>query len=173
MSKVICNLAVSLDGYIAELDGNVDFLGNEFSEEQTKQFNDFLNQIDIIVMGSTSYDRMLELGGNTFTSKHIYVLTSREYEELPNVTFVDSEISDLLLEMKERSLKNIWLFGGAKVIKQFIEIDEVDEFIITIAPIVLGSGIPMFLFTKEKRELRLINSQKNDDFVTLHYIRKR
>lgn len=95
MSKVICNLAISLDGFIAKLDGNVDFLGNEFTEEQAKSFQTFLDDIDVIVMGRTSYERMMDLGGNTFKDKKVYVLTSKEYTNQDNVLFIDADVIDL------------------------------------------------------------------------------
>lgn len=173
MSKVICNLAISLDGYIAKLDHSVNFLPSEMNEENSQSFKDFLNDIDVIVMGSTSYDRMIELGGNQFEDKLTYVLTTQEYADEKNVIFIEKELDELLIDIKDNAKKNIWLFGGAKVLKQFIEIDAVDEFIITIVPIIIGTGIPLFLFTKEEKELELVRTEIIDQNVTLHYKRKR
>ena len=85
----------------------------------------------------------------------------------------EKETDELLIELKQKARKNIWLFGGAKVVKQFIELDAVDEFIIGIAPVILGTGIPLFLFTKEERELQLVETKEMDQIVILHYRRKR
>ena len=173
MSKVICNLAISLDGYIAKLDHSVEFLSNSSAEAQESSFQEFLSSIDVIVMGSTSYDQMIELGGNQFEDKLTYVLTTQEYADEENVIFIEKELDELLIDVKEKAEKNIWLFGGAKVLKQFIELDAVDEFIITIVPVIIGTGIPLFLFTKEERELELISAETHYQNVTLHYRRKR
>jgi dihydrofolate reductase len=169
MSKIILNLAVSLDGYIARLDNSVDFLGNTFSKEQEDDFNAFLNTVDVIVMGSTSYDKMIELGEQQFQNKLIYVLTSQEYADEENTIFTDQEIDELVIDLKAQSKKNIWLFGGAKTIQQFIEIGEVDEFIITYTPSIIGTGIPLFLFSKNEIKLELLSSKRIDQNVTLHY----
>lgn len=175
MSKIILNLAISLDGYIARLDNEVDFLDDIEADENKDLgivFNEFLEGVDTVVMGSTSYEQMLKLGPNSFSNKKMYVLTSQEYVEQEGVTFTDIEIADLAIQMKSESKSNVWLFGGAKVIKQFIALDLVDEFIITIIPIIIGAGIPLFLFTNEDRELELIESKTFGSKVMLHYRRK-
>lgn len=173
MSKVILNLAISLDGYIARLDDSVDYLGEEWDEETNKDFIEFTNNVDVIIMGSTSYDNMLKMGDYPWGDKFTYVLTSQEYADEENFMFTDMEIEELLLDAKARANKNIYLFGGAKVVKQFIDLDYIDEFIITIAPIIIGTGIPLFLFSNEDKPLKLKSTKEIQGFVTLHYERVR
>jgi dihydrofolate reductase len=172
MTKIVLNIAMSLDGYIATLDHSVDFL-NTGGKEIKEAFEEFLNGVDSIVMGSTSYDKMLELGGNTFQDKTIYVLTTQEYADEENVIFLDKEIEEVLFELKALDNKTVWLFGGAKTVKQFIEQDAIDTYHITIAPTILGTGIPLFLFTKEEKELHLENTVSDGEFITLTYTRKK
>lgn len=171
MSKIILNVAASLDGYISRLDGSVDFLDHA-NTDWAEEFKKFTNEIDVIVMGRTSYDQMLSFGPYPFSDKKTYVLTSREAEEKENFTFTDMEIEDLIIEMKKVSKKKIWLFGGAKVIKQFVELNMVDEYMITITPILLGTGIPLFLFTKKDIELELVETKQINNLISLLYKRK-
>jgi dihydrofolate reductase len=174
MSKIILNLAVSLDGYIARLDGSYDFLNgdNEMNEEATKDFESFVSDIDVLIMGSSSYDQFEEQGGHPFPNMFTYVLTSQEYADENNVMFTDMEIEDLEKEAKSKSEKNIWLFGGAKVVKQFLDLDFIDEFIITKVPKIIGTGIPLFLFTDKNLDLELVSTKTFGDNVTLHYKKK-
>jgi dihydrofolate reductase len=169
--KIILNLAMSLDGYIARLDHRVDYLDG-MDPAKADAFHAFLKNVDTIIMGSTSYDKMMDLGGHPFPEKHTYVLTTQEYEDVDNVEFVDLEIEDMVKLAKKKTKNNIWLFGGAKVVQQFIDKGFIDEFIITIAPRVIGTGIPLFLFSDSDVELELVSSEKVGDFVTLHYRKK-
>jgi dihydrofolate reductase len=173
MSKIKLNLAISLDGYIARLDNSYDFLNeNEMNEESEKDFETFVDGIDVLIMGSTSYDQFEEQGGNPFSNKFTYVLTSQEYADEKNVLFTDMEILDLDKAAKEKADKDIWLFGGAKVVKQFIDLDLIDEYIITIVPKIIGTGIPLFLFSDKDIDLELVETKHQGGNVTLHYIKK-
>lgn len=174
MSKVKLNLAITLDGYIARLDNTVDYLQSP-TEAGIKSFNEFLDSVDTIVMGSTSYDQLVELEktNTPFKNHKKYVLTSQEYMEEDNTVFVDKELEELLPDILLEAKKDVWVFGGAKVVKQFIEIDAIDEFIITIAPTILGTGIPLFLFTRNELDLELVKTETSNGLVTLCYIRKK
>ena len=172
MSKLILNVAKSLDGYLARIDGSVDFLGTEFTEEQTKSFNEFLDSIDVIIMGSASYDKMIELGGNTFKDKFIYVMTSQQYADEDNTEFLEADAFEVLSKAQTKSEKNIWLFGGAKTIQQFTDKNFVDEYIITIVPHLTGTGIPLFLFSDQETKLELKKTEVIDGNVTLTYTKK-
>lgn len=172
MSKVVLNIAISLDGYIARLDDRVDYLG-EPNDETMKSFKEFTDRCDTVIMGSTSYDQMIELGGNQFPDKNIFVLTSQPYADEENIVFLEAEIDELMDKVSEVANEDIYLFGGAKVVKQFIDADLIDEYIITIAPIIIGTGIPLFLFSNNDLPLELQKSEEVNGFVTLHYKRVR
>lgn len=172
MSRIIMNLAVSLDGYIARIDGSYDFLNGE-NVIDDKDFKEFLDRVDVLIMGSSSYDQFEQQGGNPFKDKYTYVLTSQEYMPENNVMFTSMDIDELSDLAKDKSDKNIWLFGGAKVVKQFLDLDLIDEFIITYVPKVIGTGIPLFLFSNEELDLRLLDVKRNGENVSLHYERIR
>ena len=124
MSTVILQLAVSIDGYIARKDGSVDYL-EEFSEELTTHFNQFLSRIDVIIMGSNTYEVMLGFGDVPFTDKQIYVLTNRTFPKTySHVHFTTETVPEIL----ERVQGTIWLFGGAKLIQTCINLDIIDEY---------------------------------------------
>lgn len=164
MSYVKLNLAISVDGYISRLDDTVDFL-SEMGEELTETFNDFLDTIDVIIMGSRTYEVMLGFGEYPFKSKKTYVMTKRKFEENDFITFTNEKIEKIL----EKNNENIWLFGGATLINEFLEKDLIDEYIISIAPVLIGDGIPLFKKTNKQIHLNLISSKKVDGMAMLTY----
>ncbi len=165
MSYVILQLALSIDGYIARKDGTVDFLG-EMNEEFTKVFNTFVDSIDSIVMGRGTYEKMLEFGEMPFKNKQIYVLTSKKLEtNEPHVTFTKQSVSSLCSEVEG----NIWLFGGSKVIKSFINEGLVDEFQMFYVPQIIGEGIPMFLKSDEMKDLTLVRHEQYGNSLLVVY----
>jgi dihydrofolate reductase len=68
--------------------------------------------------------------------------------------------------------RNIWIVGGGELIKQYMELDEIDEYRITIAPVILGNGIPLFKEIENKIDLSLVQITKRNQFVELVYRRK-
>lgn len=165
MSYITMQLAVSLDGYIARKDGSVDFL-EEMESSVSEKFQKFIDSIDVIVMGRNTYEVMLKLGGIPFKDKKIYVLTSKRLEsELKNVIFTNKNIELIVKEEKG----HIWLFGGAKVIQSFINLDLVDELQLHIVPQIIGEGIPLFLDSKGIKDLNLVNHEKFGNSILLTY----
>jgi len=165
MSYVILQLAVSLDGYIARKDGSVDFL-DQMESAFTNEFDKFVNDVEIIVMGSTTYEVMQKLGGIPFKEKKVYVLTSKEVTSTDkNVIFSNENIESIL--RKESGI--IWLFRGSKVIQSFMNKDLIDEFQIHIVPNIIGEGIPLFLESKELNNLTLHSSKQYGNSVHLVY----
>ena len=165
MSYVTLQLAVSLDGYIARKDGSVDFLDNmesTFSDE----FNKFVKGVDILVMGRTTYEVMLRFGGIPFKGKKIYVLTSKKLiSDDDNIIFSNEDIESIV--KREEGL--IWLFGGSKVIQSFMNKDLIDEFQLHVVPHIIGEGIPLFLKSKEMKDLTLVSSNQYGNSIHLVY----
>jgi len=167
MSKVKMNLAISLDGYISRLDGSVDYLGESTDKDATDNFNAFLDSIDTIIMGRSSFDKMKEFGEYPFKTKETYIVTSQDIQEKGYTFITLDEIEEVL-----SSEKNIWLFGGARLVQYFNDNDLVDEYIVTIVPELIGSGIPLFLQFKNDIHLELKDSKIIGEFITLTYIKK-
>ena len=167
MSYVILQLAVSLDGYISRKDHTVDFL-EEMNPALSESFHKFLSSIDTIIMGSKTYEVMLGFGDIPFQDKTIYVLTNKQYESKYDfVHFSSKKIKTLLNEIEG----TIWLFGGSSVIQSFINEDLIDEFIIHYVPHIIGDGIPLFLNSKELKNLTLVAHEQFGNSLTVTYKR--
>jgi dihydrofolate reductase len=154
MRKVVLNLAVSLDGYIAGPNGEYDWCLTDDDYGMT----DFLKSVDTTLMGGKSYRLMLEYGPPypEFTN---YVFTRTETEApSPNVKFVSGDIPEIVDGIKRQKGKNIWLFGGSEIIQPLLRENTVDEMMLAIHPILLGGGIRLFHDLNERKSLRLSDS---------------
>lgn len=150
MRDVVLYIAMSIDGYIARSDGSVDWLNEQGESSDSKSFEEFYKNIDTVTMGRTTYDQIIEeLSPDKWPYPDVksYVVTTRDYKVDKNVEFISDNIIDFIKGLKEGVGKDIWLLGGSNLVNQLIEADLIDKYIITIVPLILGEGIPLF---KEK-----------------------
>jgi len=149
-------IATSLDGFIATLDGGVDWL-NEIPNPDRSDYGyaEFISGIDALVMGRRSFEKVLTFGAWPY-DKPVFVLTN-SLTELPEdfadkAEIVSGEISEVVSRLNQRGYNNLYIDGG-RVIQSILREDLIDEMIITRIPILLGDGIP--LFDKLDRQLKL------------------
>ena len=181
--KIILNIAMSLDGYIAEDSGNLNWLvGDGDKSNNTKEqfsFPDFINNIDTIVMGKKSYEDAPAGTFEMFKSTKIYVASSEKLKtkhdniEYNNIEFISGDIVSQILKIKKEEGKAIWLMGGAVIIDYFIKADVIDEYVIGIIPIILGSGTPLFLEKNPKLELHLDGYTMEKGVAMLRYSKRK
>ncbi|MNQ20488.1 Dihydrofolate reductase [compost metagenome] len=165
MKKVILDLAVTLDGFIEGPNGEIDWC----IMDGDMNFDDFLSDIDTIFYGRVSYDTWGNFQPDTTAdsseqklwegvhSKKKYVFSSQSKKD-ENATFINSDITTTVNEIKKQSGKDIWLYGGASLIKTFIQLNLIDTYRISIHPTVLGNGKPLFEDLKERIELKLLKT---------------
>jgi dihydrofolate reductase len=165
MRKVILDLAVTLDGFIEGPNGEIDWC----IMDDDMDFDGFLASIDTIFYGRTSYDAWGNYqpddnaGASEITlwqgvhSKKKYVFSGQKRQD-NNVTFISTDIGNKVAEIKNQDGKDIWLYGGANLIKSFIRLELIDVFRISVHPVALGSGKPLFEDLKERINLRLMKS---------------
>lgn len=171
--KIILNLAISLDGYIASDDGGYDWIvgaGDSILNTKDKfDFDKFLEGVDIVVMGKNCYDQNMH---NDYKNKKVYIATSKNIHDKDNIHFINGDIVKVIQEEKEKKGKDIFLFGGGVLIDSFIKADVIDEYIIGIIPIILGSGRPLFLGNNPTIKLHL-NEYIVDNGITILKYTKR
>lgn len=163
LRKVILDLAVTLDGFIEGKNGEIDWC----IMDPEMGFTDFLNQIDTILYGRKSYDLWGQYTPSTkdskdekemwelVHSKEKYVFSKIQKGTDNKATFVNENISEMVNKLKNESGKDIWLYGGAGLITTFIELGLVDEFRLSVHPVVLGEGRPLFIDIKQRLNLKL------------------
>ncbi len=176
MSKnIILYIAASLDGFIARKDGSVDWLSPYEKGQEDYGYNDFYKKTGTVIMGNNTYKQVSSFGEFPYRGKDCFVFT-RNKDKLKdeNVTFVSKGAKDFISQLNLKDNKNIWLVGGASIVDEFLKSDLIDEFIITIIPILLGDGIQLFKGRSNEKKLKLIDVKTFDPgLVQLHYKRKR
>ncbi len=179
MRKIVLNLAMSLDGYIADTDGGFDWIVGQGDDncdtEKQFDFHGFVESVDTIVMGRKAYEDSGELTMSTMEDiamKRFIVATSRPLEAPDNVETFNGDICAKILALREEEGKDIWLFGGAGVTDQFVKANIVDEYIIGIIPVILGKGRRLFNAEYSTIELRLEEITVADGVTMLRYTKR-
>lgn len=173
--KVVLFIATSLDGYIATKEESLEWLF-KVEGEGDNGISEFLNTIDTILMGKTTYDWIMEHEGDNswpYADKDCYVFTRSPITDTKQVKFISPNIPDFVSELKKQAGKNIWMVGGGELLSSFLKENTVDEFIITVAPTLIGSGIPLFKNGNYHLELSLKGTRRFNQFVELHYTVKK
>ena len=169
---MILGLGISLDGYIARLDGAVDFL---FMPKDSSMA-EFFAGIDIAIMGRKTLDAAKKMGGgSSYGSIETYVFS----RSLPPGTregliFVNGTPEAFVAELRKRPGKDIWLMGGGELARDFLKADLVDELYLGIVPVLLGEGIPLFPSGFPQRDFTLVeNKTYSKGLISLKYKRAR
>jgi dihydrofolate reductase len=153
MPKTVYFCAATLDGYIADADDGIDWLqqhegtGPSDAEPMEGVIDSFLKGIGALVMGSSTYEFILGHGGWSYGDRPTWVLTSRDLPAIEgaDVRFHTGPVEDVHGEMLAAAGdRDLWLVGGGPVASQFADIGLLDEALVTIVPIVLGEGKPLF-----------------------------
>jgi dihydrofolate reductase len=162
-------IAMSLDGYIADEFGEVNWL-QDVEGKGDNGYSVFYETIDTIIMGRTTYDQILTFKcAWPYSGKKCYVFTKRNSNPDHNVEFVNDGIVDLMKSLKAQKGRKIWLAGGAGIIDSFIKQGLIDEFIIAVIPIILGNGIRLFKGNNPKTRLLLKEIKQSKEIALLYY----
>lgn len=169
MRKLIVFIAQSLDGYIATKNDNVSWLDN-IDGLNDNGYTDFYNTIDTIIMGKRTYDW---INKNTeeypYKGKNSIVITSQNNIKNDNISIINKNVLEEIKHLKNQKGKDIWVLGGGKLITSFLSWNIIDELRITVAPIILGSGIPLFDKLDNNINLTFLKTTRYNQFVELRY----
>lgn len=175
MRKVVMYIAASLDGYIADKKGGVDWLtGDGTDPDHAGSYEDFIQTVDTILLGYRTYHQIVtELAPDDWIYKGqtTYVLTHRNVEDKEAIKFTAVSIESLINDLRAQDGKDIWICGGADLIKQVLALDLVDEICVSIIPVILGDGIRLFSPNPEEKKLKLIGTRAYNGIVDLVYSR--
>lgn len=177
MRKISLFVATSLDGYIAQPNDNLDFLKLVEKDGEDYGYKDFTDTIDTIIVGRKTYDYVLREVGPTHYdngSRDVYVMTRTVRPAMGRTFFFDGKLTDLIKDLRSKEGRGIYCDGGADVINEFLRHDLIDELIISIVPVLLGSGTRFFNDGNTEKRLQLVRVETFDTGLTqLHYKRKR
>lgn len=176
MRKVILFIAMSLDGFIADSNGGVDWLnGQDDAVENKDTYSEFVKEIDTILMGWNTYHQIVtDLSPSewVYSDFMTYVITHNRRESTEQICFTDENPIDLLKRLKQQEGKDIWICGGANLVRQFMLADLIDRYYISVIPTFLGQGIRLFGELPNAQKLLLMQTQKYNGIVELIYERR-
>ena len=177
MRKIILNLAISVDGKIADVDGGFSWIkGHDDTSIDTINqfdFSKFTKSCDIIVMGRKAYDDCGIENIEDFKSKMFYVATTQDRQDSENVKFIKGDIVKLIVQQQKLEGKNIWLFGGSGITDAFVKANVIDEYVIGIIPTIRGTGTKLFADIYPIIDLDLKQCTVNDGIVILEYLKRK
>lgn len=117
MSQVIYYVAMSLDGFIAADDGSVGWLESIPTTAQDLGYDSFFETVGAVVMGSVTYEQILDFGAYPYPNVESVVMTARQLAQPQGgkVTFSQEPVDAVIRSLKARHEKHIWLVGGGKL----------------------------------------------------------
>ena len=174
--KVILYISQSLDGFIADSKGNVDWIsGNNEEYDSDYGYETFIQDIDTVILGANTYKQIKnELSPDKWVYENLqsYVLTSEKIEDTPNIKYVNMNMKELINRLQKENGKNIWICGGASLLNQCVKEDLIDEYQITTVPVILGSGIRLFAENNKGIKLKLKKIKEENGLITGIYTKE-
>lgn len=144
--KVQVFIAASLDGFIAGQDDDLSFLSLVETHGEDYGYHDFMKGIDCIVVGRKTFDWVVkETGTLPHPETETWVFSRTRGMSQGNIRFTDENPASLVKRLKTGNGKGIYCEGGSEIIHQLLQANLVDEIILSLIPVMLGNGTPLFL----------------------------
>ena len=170
--NIIVNIATSADGYIARPDGDIEWLTSRPAPKGFYGMGEFMRSIDTKLFGRKTYDVSLQLGAkfDAKTRNYVFSRQAPPADAPAGVEFVNGAIGPFVSGLREHPGKDIWLMGGGELIASFLDEQAIDEFVISVAPVFIGDGIPLIARRHRHVPLDLHSVERFEDgLVQLRY----
>ncbi len=167
--KVSIYIAESIDGYIAKEDGSLDWLDIVNIKGEDYGYHTFCSSIDTIVMGRKTYDAIANLVDWPYKNIRVIVLSTTLHSKRSEVELYSGPIDSLLIQLHNEGVKHVWVDGG-ETASEFIDTGYVDHIILSVVPVILGKGVPLFNSMKQTHRCRLVSSKAySSGLLQIHY----
>lgn len=164
--KIILNLCTSFDSFIEGKNGEIDWC----LTDQDYGMTEFLAGIDTILFGRKSYEQLLELMPDAFADKKWIVFSKTLNPDSNKHTIINNDPKEVIPELLKEKGENIWLYGGASLTSVMLNSNLIDEMIVSIHPVILGAGMPLFKDISSRKNLILVETQSySSGLVQLRY----
>lgn len=176
MRKLVLCLAMSLDGFIIDENGQYDWIsgdGDGSNDSRTRfSYPDFLKTVDPVIMGRVSYesDPLDELANNMIVVATRTGVSPRD--EHRNTRIHTGDIVEYVNQLMQEDGKDIFLYGGGGVVDAFMKADLIDRFIVGMIPMIVGSGTKLFLDGNPRIPLHLDRCSVEGGITVLEYSRR-
>lgn len=167
-TKISVYVGISLDGFIARADGAVDWLdeaNRAVPDGEDCGFGAFMATVDVLVMGRKTYEQVLSFGQWPYGGTRVIVLSRNPISfpaDLPDTVSHSSEPpQELVRRLSGEGVRHVYVDGG-NTIQGFLAAGLVDEITVTVVPVILGGGIPLFGLLDQEIHLNRINTAVYD-----------
>lgn len=171
--KISVFIASSIDSFIARENSDMDWLDKFSSLGEDYGFYHFFGTIDTIIIGRNTYETACSVPNWPYPGKRVIVLSHTLESVIESCELYKGDVALLIEKLQSEGVKHIWADGGV-VVMTFLKAKMVDEMTVTIAPVVLGGGIPLFHRTMVEEDCRLLQARTfPSGMVQLSYSFKR
>lgn len=154
--KISVYIATSIDGYIAQEDGGLEWLERTPTPNEDFGFKEFMDSIDVLIMGRKTYDIVSGFDEWPYQGKRVVVISQTLDSVREEAEHFSGDIQNLVSNLYGEGIKHIYVDGGVTISK-FLEAGMVDQMIITVIPIILGKGIRLFNPMDKEHDCKLIS----------------
>ncbi len=174
--KLSMYVAISLDGFIAKPEGNIDWLTEYGSQEDLENddgYKDFLASVDALVIGGKTYRQVLAFGDWPYRGKKCVIVSRTESKTvLPGVVLTTDSPEQIVERLQNEGCRHVWIMGGGEIHSLFLRAGLIDEMRIFVMPKILGEGIPLFAPpVPDVRWILLSQKEWHSNIAELHYRR--
>ncbi len=156
--KISAYLATSLDGFIADKNGNLDWLKVVDTPGEDYGYAKFYESVDLIIMGRVTYEKVLSFDPWPYPGKRVIVLSQSLESVCKQAELFKGEIQDLLTQVFSEGVKHIYVDGGV-TLSTFLNQHLIDEVTLSLIPILLGSGTKLFSNIQMEQNFTLLGSK--------------
>jgi dihydrofolate reductase len=174
MPQVIYYVAASLDGCIAISDGGLEWLAPFEGKGEDYGYDAFYDSVDAVLLGSRTYEKSQSFGAWPFPGKPSWVFSRRGIAaEQGDIVITSDSPAQVMAELDQRGVQRAWLVGGGALAGSFRQHRLITEYIVSVIPVILGEGIPLFASSGDREYLQLADSRSYPNgVVQLRYLRR-
>lgn len=186
MRRIIVDCLISLDGYLADANGEIDWFTQEegFNQSEGEAWSlEMLRRADTILFGRVTFEGMAEFWPSEWARKNMAeiarylngtakIVFSKTLKTTAweNTTILPAPTKEVVLELKQRAGRDMLVLASSSLVSSLMRDGLIDEYRIRIVPVVLGAGRPLFKDQKERHRLRLVSCQPfKTGVLALHY----
>ncbi|MBA3237146.1 MAG: dihydrofolate reductase [Parachlamydiaceae bacterium] len=167
--KITIYIATSIDGYIARQDGSLDWLDRVGGFDDDYGFQKLLDSIDAVILGRNTYEIAATVQDWPYKGKRIIVLSNTLKTVRSEAELFQGDLTQLVNNLHADGIKHVWIDGGVTV-SQFLNLQMVDSMTLSVIPVILGSGMPLFSAIGKELSCSLSSSQSYPSgLVQLNY----
>lgn len=155
MTEIIYYVAMSLDAYIATADGGIEWLFPFETADEDYGYAEFYGSVDAVLLGRRTFEQSLTFSTWPYPGKPCWVFSRQRHESAqPQVTFTSQSPVQVVSDLRTRGFRRAWLVGGGELAGSFRAHRLITEYIVSIIPVILGAGIPLFTSSGPEENLQ-------------------